>query len=92
MWYPKPPTRKQPSKEESGPDYDLIMPLIDAMVRHRLFLKCKYNPTPTEVKQFTNKIVRAIQEKYGSLELLRNKTTSEQLTPTLKNIISGILS
>ena len=90
MWYPKPRTRKVNKEETPCPDYNLIMPIIDAMVRNRLYLKRNYNPTPNEIKQITNKAIRAIQDKYGSLELMRSKTASESLTPILQEIIRGI--
>lgn len=98
MWYKDLPSSE---KEKQGPniiddnnpnpDYHLAMSLIGTMVRHNLFLKQRYNPTPTEVKTAVSRVVRHIQSKYGEIETMRNKTSSESLTPIIQAAIKETL-
>jgi hypothetical protein len=99
MWYKDLPSSKKekpgPSiidENNPNPDYHLAISLIGTMVRQNLFLKRKYNPTPMEVKHAVSKVVTHMVNKYGDIETMRNKTTSESLTPIIQAAIKETLN
>ena len=93
MWYKYSESNEPEDKTElHNPDYDLAMALITSMVRHRLFLKCQYNPPTRTVQNTIKRVVKNLEQKYGSLNVMRNKSHSESLTPIIEAAVQEIFT
>jgi len=91
MWYRFSEPKNEVPEEKKGTDLQFLEMLAENMIRNHFFYKRVYNPLPTQIKQALNKIKNSLQEKYGDLNTIRNKTNSEQLTPLLKAEIKLIM-
>jgi hypothetical protein len=91
MWYRFSEPKSENTIEQKSVDLQFIELLAENMIRNRFFYKGAYNPNPIQIKQALNRVKNSLQEKYGDLNTLRNKTNSEQLTPLLKSVIDRVV-
>ena len=91
MWYTAEKKKKEKEKIKEGLDTKIIRNLAEQSIRHNLFLLGKYYPTQAQLKLLINRVLTKIQDKYKDPNLIRAKSTNENLAPIIESVVKGLL-
>lgn len=91
MWYKKSANKSEQDQRKESPDYRLVLPLIQNLIKNRLYLLGNFNPDPKTIRQITTKVMNKLETKYGSIDMIRSKTTDQELTPMVKAIVDSYM-
>lgn len=90
MWYT---ANKKEQKEETkdGVDSKIVRNLAENSIRRNLFLQGQYHPSQMQLRLLTNKVLKKIETKFKDSNLIRAKTTNEELAPIIESIVDDLI-